>query len=410
MRWSAVVILAGLICASFPGQMPAQDLQQYRALLDSNQVFTLRDLAGHGHVPPFYAGAIEEAENRTGPAMRDLTRAINLDPHSKQAFEAHEMLANLYFRNGKYREARREAEMAHTIEPDSADLNNMLPLLRALADEPDMEVVDRRGSRLRMRRDESGSSGLPLSINGEAVTYGFDTGSALSVMGASDAKMLKLTVRHVESHLSESSGTAIPGFNIAVARDLVIGGLHQRNVPFFVLQDTGEPFVHVPVGNRGLIGLPTMIAMQKIRWEPTGTFAFGKGVRSGRNPEHNLLFHGSTAIVHLRVKDKSLTFSLDTGAVDTDLNQGFATAFPELVKAGKKETRAITGFGGSNPYDSVLLGPVTFNIGSRAITLKSPHVFPNHSLGNFDGNLGNDILKQATAITLDFSRMSLELE
>jgi hypothetical protein len=92
------------------------------------------------------------------------------------------------------------------------------------------------------------------------------------------------------------------------------------------------------------------------------------------------------------------------------LNQTFATALPEIVNAGQKESRAITGLGGSNQYDSVLLGPVTFEIGGREIRLNSPHVFPKHSLGNFDGNLGNDILKQATAMILDFERMSLQLE
>ncbi len=410
MRWVGVIIVAGVLVDFLPGQLLAQVPQQYPALLDSNQVFALRDLVGHGHTSPFFIGAVEEAQNRTHSAMRDLRRAITSDPHSKQAFEAHEMLSNLNFRNGKYQEARNEAEEAHTIEPDSADLNNMLPLLRALADGPDMQVVERRNSRLQMRKDGSGSSGLPITIDGKAVTYGFDTGAALSVMGTADAKMLGLTVKHVEMRLSEASGTAIPGVDLAVAHDMVIGGLHLKNVPFFVLQDTGEPFVHVPVGSRGLIGLPVMIAMRKFRWEPSGWFEFGKSVYSDRSAEQNLLFHRATAIVQVRVKERPLIFSLDTGAVDTDLNESFATALPEIVEAGHKETRAITGLGGSNQYESVLLGPVTFEIGGRGITLKSPHVFPKHSLGNFDGNLGNDILKQAKAVTLDFERMSLQLE
>jgi hypothetical protein len=31
-------------------------------------------------------------------------------------------------------------------------------------------------------------------------------------------------------------------------------------------------------------------------------------------------------------------------------------------------------------------------------------------VGKFDGNLGNDILKQTKAVTLDFRTMALELE
>lgn len=44
------------------------------------------------------------------------------------------------------------------------------------------------------------------------------------------------------------------------------------------------------------------------------------------------------------------------------------------------------------------------------MTLKSPHVFPHYSLGNFDGNFGDDILNQAKTVTLDFTAMELRLE
>ena len=379
-------------------------------MLDSNQAFALRDAAKNGNLPAFYRGAVAESQNRLAEARKDLDKAIAADPHSKEAFEAHEMLANMNFRQGRFREALVEAEAAHAVTPGSADLNNMLPLLRALAESPDMAVAERRSSRFEMKADSDGSLGLPVLIDGKEVTYGFDTGAALSVIDESDAKLLGLTVKHVDTKLSESSVSVIPGFNIEVAKDLVIAGLHLKNVPFFVLQDTGEPFVHVPVGSRGLIGLPVLLAMETVRWEPAGWFAFGKAARMKNHKAQNLLFHGATAIVQVHVNDKALIFSLYTGAVDTDLNQGFAKALPELVEAGQKENRAITGLGGSNQYDSVLLGPVTFAVGGRDVTLKAPHVFPTHSLGSFDGNMGNDILHQAKAIELDFKAMELKLE
>ncbi|HEX4758326.1 MAG TPA: pepsin/retropepsin-like aspartic protease family protein [Terracidiphilus sp.] len=380
-------------------------------MFDSNQAFALRDAVKLSHLPVFYRGAVEESQNRVAEAKKDLDRAIAADPRANEAFEACEMLANMNFRQGRFREALAEAEAAHAVKPESADLNNMLPLLRGLAESPDMSIAQRRSSRFEMKADSDGSRGLPVLINGKEVRYGFDTGAALSVMGESDAKLLGLTVKHVETKLNEASGTAIPGFNIAVAEDLVIAGLHLKNVPFFVLQDTGEPFVHVPVGRRGLIGLPVLLAMQTVRWEPSsGWFAFGKAAEMKNHEAQNLLFHGATAIVQVHVKDKALIFSLDTGATDTDLNEGFAKALPAIVEAGQKENRAITGLGGSNQYDSVLLGPVEFDVGGSKVTLKAPHVFPKHSLGNFDGNLGNDILHQAKAVALDFEAMELRLE
>ena len=384
----------------------AQTPDELHAMFEAKQVFALRDAVAHGHARLLYRGAVEASQNRIGAAQKTLRKVIQGDPHSREAYEAHDLLGNLYFRNGLYLEALTELEADRAEKPDAADVNNALPLFRALAESPDMKIVRRRSMRLMRVGDEH--SALPIRINGKPVTYGFDTGAAISVMGESDAKLLGLTVKHVSTTLTEASGSDIPGFSIAMAKDLEIGGLHLQNVAFFVLQDTGEPFVNVPVGSRGLIGLPVLIAMQTVRWESGGGFVMGG--HSAATASQNLLFTEQTPVIQAQVKEKTLSFSLDTGAVDTDLNESFAKKFPELVVAGTKETRPITGLGGSNTYDSVLLGPVTFRVGGLDITLKSPHVFVSHSLGKFDGNMGNDILNQAKAVTLNFRAMTLKLE
>ena len=133
----------------------AQTAQQLQRMLDSNQAFALRDAVARGHAPAFYRGAVEESENRLKAAKRELDRAIAANPHGKEAFEAHEMLSNAHFRDGQFRESLAEAEAAHRVEPDSADLNNTLPLLRVLAEAADMAVVERRSSRIEIKRDRN---------------------------------------------------------------------------------------------------------------------------------------------------------------------------------------------------------------------------------------------------------------
>ena len=401
MRIRALVVI--VVCATgMAGQTP----DELRTMREANRDFVLRDAVERGgsDIPPLYRGLVEASENKVGAAERDLQQVLKSDPHSKDAYAAYEALGNMAFRSGLNREALRWLEDAHANFPDSDDMNNALPMFRALAGGGDMKVVRLRDSSV------DSKNGLPVVINGKKVTYGFDTGGAQSVMGEADAKMMGLQLTHVETRMRESSGTAIPGFDLAIAKDLVISGLHLRNVPFLVLKDTGEPFVHVPVGQRGLIGLPVLIAMRAIRWEPTGgRCEFGPGVRVKGTPLQNLLFDGATPIVQASVEDRPLTFTLDTGATDTDLNEGFAKALPDLIKSGKKETRDITGYGGSNQYDSVLLGPTVFRVGGLNVTLKVPHVFPSHSLGKFDGNMGNDILDQAKSVTVDFEAMEMRL-
>jgi hypothetical protein len=390
------------------GALPAQTPDALHKMFEGNQVFALRDAVDHGHAPLFYRGAVEASLNRIGPAQRDLRKVVAAGPHSKDAYEGRDLLGNLYFRNGLYREALAEIEAQHLERPDAADVKNALPLFRTLSEAGDMRVVQRRRSKFMRVGDDRKS--LPVFVNGKQVNYGFDTGAAISVMGVSDAKLLGLSVTNVDTKLREASGTDIPGVSIAVAKDLVIGGLHLRNVAFYVLQDTREPFVDVPVGSRGLIGLPVLIAMQALRWGTSGQFEMGLRASHEKAPAQNLMFVESAPVVQVSVEGNPLGFSLDTGAVDTDLNESFARAFPDLVSAGQKQSQAITGMGGSNQYDSVLLGPVVFRVGGLDVTLKAPHVFVSHSLGKFDGNLGHDILDQAHAVKLDFRAMVLVLE
>lgn len=399
-NWIAVVVLV------WAGTVAAQTSDQLRKMVDTNQAFALRNaIEGQGAlVPVFYRGIVEASQNEIGPARKDLEQVIRHDPRSTEASDARDALGNMEFRNGHYREALHWVEDAVAVT-DSADAKNVLPSFRAFAKLGDMKVVRLKSSTVDCK------DGLSIVINGKSVTYGFDTGGSQSVLGESDAKMLGLALHHVGTKATESSGTAIQGFDVAVAKDVVIGGLHLENVAFFVLQDTNEPFVHVPVGQRGLIGLPVLMAMQAIRWQPTtGRCEFGPDVREKGMSLRNLLFDGRTPIVQASVDGKTLVFSLDTGAVGTDLNEGFAKALPDLVKYGRKETRPLTGYGGTNNYDSVLLGRVVFRVGGMDVTLNSPHVFLSHSLGKFDGNLGNDILNQAKTVLLDFDAMELRLE
>jgi tetratricopeptide (TPR) repeat protein len=96
-------------------------------------------------------------------------------------------------------------------------------------------------------------------------------------------------------------------------------------------------------------------------------------------------------------------------SISTDLNPPFAAAFPDLMKTGQKHSDNITGVGGSNSYDSILLPSATLQIGGYDVTLKPAHVFTTHGLGWSAGNLGIDLLNQGHSITLDFHAMTLEL-
>ena len=105
--------------------------------------------------------------------------------------------------------------------------------------------------------------------------------------------------------------------------------------------------------------------------------------------------------------------TLDTGASTTDLNANFASTFPQAVQDAKKGTTGITGVGGTQTFDSLEIPEVIFGIGPAEVLLR-PATVTLQRVGLMGGeccvgNAGQDLLKQATGFTIDFSAMTLRV-
>ncbi len=386
----------------------AQTHNPLQAAYGANQVFELRDAVEHSAAPLFYKAAVEVSLNNVQVAEKDLHSIIHAAPHSQNAYEAHDLLGNMYFRNGMYHEGYEEIVAALQVQPDASDAKSMVSILTALNALPKMTVVESKPTSIAI---EPGSTFLPLKANGKDMALFFDTGSPISVIGESEAKALGIMTKPVEGKMGDSSGRGVSGIKLALVSDLRIGGLHLRNVPFVVIDDTGEPWSDLPKSKHGIIGLPLLLAMHTIRWSPTGRFESGFPSKPLNPGTCNMLFHNSNPVIDVIVESKHLDFTLDTGAVDTDLNPAFAKALPILMKSGTPETRSIEGLGGTTHADSILLPSVTLQIDNRNTVLKPAHVFTEHGNGTWAaGNLGMDVLKQAPAFTIDFGAMTLRLE
>lgn len=386
----------------------AQVPDALKAAYKTNQVFALRDAVSHSPASLFYRGAVNASSNSVRAAETDLRSVIKHDPHSDDAYEAHDLLGNMYFRNGMYREGYAEIVAALHERPDASDAKSMLSILTALNALPEMTVVEAKPTSIDI---EPGSTFLPLKANGKDLKFFFDTGAPISVIGESEAKELGIRTKRVEGKMGDASGQGVSGIQLALVSDLRIGGLHLHNVPFVVVADSGEPWNHLPKNRHGIIGLPLLLAMHTIRWTPTGKFEFGFPSQTLNLSECNMLFHNSNPVIDVLVDSKHLDFTLDTGAVDTDLNPQFAEALPALMKSGTPEKRSLEGLGGKVENSSILLPSVTFEIGGKSVVLRPAHVFTNHGNGTWaSGNLGMDLLRQAHAFTLDFGAMTLQLQ
>ena len=430
MRLSALIRpLSAVLCVSTVAALAAlarPTAPDYKHLYETHQWFALRDaiFAAGEHAPVFYKAAVEAAFNQTEAADRDLRTDMRGEPHSPRAGQSREHLIALYYRQGKYKSALAAFD-AYQYTAADADEKTEREMLASLAQAGDLGVsIPKPSATVRIEIVDNNVF-LPVTINNSPATYAFDNGAGVSMMSESEAKRLGLTVTSTAASMDTMTGAKIP-LRIAIVNDLAIGGMHFAHVAFNVAPDTSPPFDGLPVGKRGIIGLPVLIAMRTQRWNAAKlTFEFNFPSAPGSEaappvatgavtvPTHaNLAFEDTATFLAAMSNGHALTCSLDTGAQHTYLYPTFAAAFPALVAGGKKETLMLTGVGGSTSVDSTLLDVVTLTVGGTDVTLKPAHVLAkanNSNSGWFAGNVGMDLLNQRVA-TIDWSTMTLSLK
>ena len=109
----------------------------FKAAYDANQVFVLRDAMERSRTPLFYRAAVDASlktilQLRKGSPYRNPKRLA-----LQGCLQTHDLLGNMYFRNGMYREGFNEVVAALQERPNSSDAKSMLPILTALNQIPE---------------------------------------------------------------------------------------------------------------------------------------------------------------------------------------------------------------------------------------------------------------------------------
>jgi hypothetical protein len=257
-------------------------------------------------------------------------------------------------------------------------------------------------------RHEDHSIFIPLSVNGKAANFFFDTGAWTNAMSQSEAKRLGL--RFTEALGSVATMTNRTSFRTAVADELIVGGVRLKNVSFTVFADDGEPWSVLQPGRRGLLGMPVILAFGTLRWAQDGTVQTGERPAPFDVHKANLMFDNDHLAVTVGLEGHTALGAVDTGAEGTDLFRELAVQFPSSMKSGKEGTTQVRGVGGAESYQSVTLPEITFEIGGRRATLRRIGVLMNRSVRSYIGNFGLDVFQQGRAFKLDFTAMRMELE
>ena len=139
----------------------------------------------------------------------------------------------------------------------------------------------------------------------------------------------------------------------------------------------------------------------------------GTGANGAAPAEANLVFDWFTPIARVRFEGAWLELMLDTGNTGgSQLWERFSRDFPALVsERGRKGVKRLTQVGGSRELEAIVIPELRVRIGGFDTVLQPATVFPK-PVGNDlrHGNLGMDLLSQASTVTIDFPTMSMTLQ
>lgn len=264
------LILLGLSFVLLSPTLSAHDQSELGSQSDAHQMFLLRDaLSRHPHPSDFYTGEVACAFNDTATCEEKFKKVLAAEPNSTAAKQIHDILVNVAMREGRYARCLREIDALLAIDPHDSDAKSTRPFIEALSHFSDQAL---QASTLSKATVQMEGGRLPLLINGKKASYFFDTRANLSTLSESEASRFGMEIQEVKGGVStDIHGNAV-SYRIAVAKSLVLGGIELNNVAFLVSRNDQQPFVDMEPGQRGLIGIPVLLAWGSITWTREGTF------------------------------------------------------------------------------------------------------------------------------------------
>jgi predicted aspartyl protease len=407
MKWSLWLLLATALAN---GADPVD--ATVRPIVEAHRWFDLRDAVSTAKFPALYRGLAAAAFNDIRRAEREFRAAIRSHAGRDQQYAAHEALFHASFRNGWYRRAAMEAKKKWALKPGNEPPDWERELVRLFEQLPDLELVSRKAATVTYTTWRGGQIVAPLAINGQAARFALDTDMNMSVITEAEARRLGMRVSAGETAVTGVTGSSAPGGHTAVAGRLQIGGAELRNVAFLVVPDSTGKFMDYPVGERGVLGLPVLLAIQTFRWNRERRLELGFKPAGGRRVA-NLCFDGTDPLVEAVVESRRLTFLLDTGSSHSAAWPIFAEQFPALLDDATKGSQELIGLSGSGKVAAAILPELRMLVANMPIVLRPAPVLLTTTGGPSNwhyGTIGIDLLNQAREVTLDFKAMTLVMK
>jgi predicted aspartyl protease len=392
-----------------------------RELYDARQYFDLRDALGSyraDRAPElhFYLGVVSNKFNRPRVSIYHLSRYLKQSSGKASEtllIEGYEILADNYLKTYQYAKAAEAyrillTKFRHIVTTKKkSDYENALRLWGALSKVPPQATTFAGSSVVQQEKDGR----FPLAINGQKVSFAFDSGANLSVITDSMARQLSLDIIDASIEVGAIAGNKVTA-KLAVAPKTELGNVVIRNAVFLVFDDKDLYVAEADFQINGLVGFPIIESLRQI------TFARSGGIIVPANPrqagEQNMCLDGFSPLIAGWFNGQRLTFALDTGATTSTLYPPFFNKFENQIRSRfPTHMEKLTGVGGYREIKSYLGKDVALQFSGREARFGKIPILTVYTTENsryFFGNLGQDLVKQFEKMTLNFEAMSVVFE
>lgn len=303
-------------------------------------------------------------------------------------------------------------------EDEIDDLVNTGSIWKGLENSGKQQIHRPVDVKIQLSRDMAKLANVPVTVSGKTKNFIFDTGANFSVIQRSVALEMNCEIIPIQFDVSAATGAKVKS-DLAVVKELFIGdpeGSGQvvkcENVVFLVFDDKDLTFSEVNYSIQGIIGFPVIRNLEEIRLTKNDELIIPK------IPEvytkSNMILNGFIPVVQVIHEQDTLQFSFDTGAAETSLYSTYYYKYKKRVeKKGKKQTLKSGGAGGMVEYEGYLLPKVTLSIGVSTVTLRDIQVrkdLVGEADTGFEGNLGQDFIKQFDEMIISFKYSAIHFK
>ncbi len=327
---------------------------------------------------------------------------------------AYGQLGDRYMAVTQYKKAAmalRQAQ-AFSMGPADSDLNDQAVLAELAASVPPIERGGTAGASVALEQDLAKLRRAPVQIAGVSNPMIVDTGAEISVVAQSVAE--KSRMRFLDGEVTVGTTTDNVSGRLAVSNDVNIGGMTFENVLFLVLPDEQLTFADGQYFVDGIIGLPLFTAARRMAWQDGATrLLLGDAAMMESGTSVPLYWHDGGLGLEVTYQQAAFPAFFDSGASRSSGSPLFKSLLSQQDQntlLAQDDTR--TGVGGTKNTRNYILPSAVLGIGGELIPLKDFKIageqldYPGGDIGI----IGSDILARARSFSVDFARMTYQMD